>query len=77
MKRITQAYIVARNTISKRNAQYEYKYILPVSVLLLLIGFFLNNIIGDILVILGLIGSPLYFLLEGFWIFIIYLIKPN
>ena len=76
MKRIKQAYIVAKETISKGDAKYNYRYGFIWTALLLLGGFFLDNILGNILIILGLFMSPLLFWLNGFWMFVISLIKP-
>lgn len=76
MRRIKQALATAKQTIIKGHSKYEYKAILPVSILLIVAGYFIQNTFGNILLLLGLIGSPLFILLEGFWIFVLSLIKP-
>lgn len=77
MKRIERSYIKAKEIIRKENARYEYRYVLPTSLLLCLAGYFVRNTFGDILFLLGIIGSPIAFFLQGFWVFVIYLIKPE
>ena len=76
MKKIKQAYTAAKEIIIKGNAKYNYKYGLIWTALLLLGGFFLDNTLGNILIILGLFMSPLLFWLNGFWMFFICLLKP-
>jgi len=77
MNRIKLALLSARKSVNELSVHYDYKLMLPVSILLLLLGYFINNIFGDILLFLGLFGSPLIIYIQGFWSFVIYLIKPK
>mgnify|MGYP001558698704 FL=1 len=78
MKRIAIAYLKAKEVLLKEHKKYEYKYLLPTSILLFVVGLLLSEgVLRDILIILAIIGSPVVIILTAFWSFIIYLIKPN
>lgn len=78
MKRIDNAYQKAIEVLTKAHKKYEYKYLIPMSILLLIMGLLLPlGLVGDILIFLAIIGSPLVIILEAIWLFVIYLIKPN
>lgn len=75
MNRIKRAYALTKS--NKKDFKYEYKYGIPWVILLLVIGFYLNSILGNILIFLGIFMSPLIIWLEKFWLFVIYLINPK
>lgn len=74
MTRLSNAYINAKNVLIKRHRQYSYRYVLPVATLLMVGGYFIGNTLGDILILLGLVTSPLLFMVESIWLFIVYLL---
>ena len=75
MNRIKKSYIQARKNM--KAIDYDYKSMVPVSIFFLILSYFIQNLIGDVLLILGLFGSPLIIFIQGFWTFVIYIIKPN
>lgn len=77
MNRIKFAFSGARETLATDSKAYEYKWMLPTSIFFTVVGYYLNNIAGDFMIIVGLLGTPLPFLLNGFYNFIIYLIVPR
>ncbi|OHB14677.1 MAG: hypothetical protein A2431_00510 [Candidatus Zambryskibacteria bacterium RIFOXYC1_FULL_39_10] len=81
-KRIKQAYDSAKKSIKKSETSIgftkkDYLYGFIWTSLLLIIGFFLNNTFGNILIIIAIFISPFVIWLQGFWMFVICLIKPE
>lgn len=84
MGRFKKAFIACKMTVIKAHNKYDYRHDLLMSLICFLIGYFLMgnenillDILGGILLLLGLIGSPLFFIIEGFWLFIIYSFAPK
>lgn len=73
MQRIKHTYTSARN----KDLKYEYKYGIPWAILLLVSGYLVGNIIGEALIIMGILVSLLLIWLNRFWLFVIYLAKPK
>lgn len=82
MKRIRRAYNSAIESMDKQKARVhltkkDLRYGLVLMLILLVVGYNIDNYFGTFLIILGLFLSPLPIWISGFWMFVICLIVPE
>lgn len=82
MERIKKAYTSAKKSIKELEnsvgfTKKDYLYGFVWTSLLLVTGFLLDNTFGSILIIIGIFISPFVIWLQGFWMFVVCLVKPK